>query len=103
MKILVRGKDHQIEEFKSKFPIEDDLQFDETNTWEKSISEFDMVFDFFIDESPENLDQYNGNGDLIVFCNSVKSSLAEYSYYLDHIIGSQRRANLLNNFMIFFL
>lgn len=83
MKILVRGRDPQIEEFLLKFGKVDGLELDNQNSYEKDLSNFDLVFDFFLDESPENLDQYSSE-DLILFCNSVKTSLAEFSFYLDH-------------------
>ena len=84
MKVLVRGKDSQIKEFKLKFPEQGEVVFDQANESIPAIGSFDLVFDFFLDESPENLDQYAMEEDLVVFCNSVKSSLAEFSFYLDH-------------------
>lgn len=84
MNILVRGRDPQIEEFLSKFGKMDGLELDNQNSFEKDLSDFDLVFDFFLDESPENLDQYASEDNLIIFCNSVKTSLAEFSFYLDH-------------------
>lgn len=84
MKILVRGGDPQIKEFLSKFGDIDGLEVDNQNTFDKGFADFDLVFDFFLDESPENLDQYSHEKNLIIFCNSVKTSLAEFSFYLDH-------------------
>ena len=84
MNILVRGRDLQIDEFQLKFGRRDGLEYDKDNTFDKGFSKFEIVFDFFLDETPENLDQYVGNENLIVFCNSVKTSLAEFSFYLDH-------------------
>ena len=84
MNILVRGRDPQIDEFLSKFGKINGLEFDKDNTFDTELSRFEIVFDFFLDESPENLDQYVGKENLIVFCNSVKASLAEFSFYLDH-------------------
>lgn len=84
MKVLVRGSDPQIEEFKLKFAVNDYYEFDNENSTDIDFSKFEVVFDYFLDESPENLDQYMESKELVVFCNSVKSTLSEFSFYLDH-------------------
>ena len=84
MKILVRGRDPEIVEFKSKFRSLEGVQFDLENSAKIQSGDFELIFDYFLDESPENLDQYRDINDLVVFCNSVKTSLAEFSFYLDH-------------------
>jgi len=83
MKVLVRGNHENIVEFSSKFS---ELKFDTDEDYSAVIElqEYDVVFDFLIDDSPENLDLYSGESDMVVFVNVVKSSLLEYSSYLGH-------------------
>ena len=84
MKILVRGRDVHIAEFHSKFEDSEGMEFDKNDNRIIDFSAFDVVIDFLLDESPENLELYAEVEGLTVFCNSVKSSLAEFSFYLDH-------------------
>ncbi len=83
MKVLVRGNHENIVEFSSKFS---ELKFDTDEEYSTGLDLFvyDVVFDFLIDDSPDNLDMYAGESDLVVFMNAVKSSLLEYSSYLGH-------------------
>jgi len=82
MNVLIRGNDAHIEEFTSKFP---DLSFDTDKEYSASIDldNYPFIFDFYIDDSPENLESYIDYSGLIML-NSVKSSLIEYSNYLGH-------------------
>lgn len=83
MNILVRGNHENIVEFSSKFKA---LEFDTDEDYrpEYELSSYEIVFDFLIDESPENLGMYENHEQLTVFVNVVKSSLLEYSNYLGH-------------------
>ena len=84
MKILVRGRELEIAEFKFKFEAIKDVKFDTDNSMRIQPEDFDLIFDFFTEDSPENLEAYKDFKDTIVFCNSVKTSLTEFSLYLDH-------------------
>ena len=83
MKVLVRGNHENIVEFSSKFS---ELEFDTDEEYSTGLDLFvyDVIFDFLIDDSPDNLDMYASESDLLVFMNVVKSSLLEYSSYLGH-------------------
>lgn len=102
MNILIRGSDSQIDEFQSKFDIKEGINFDNDNTAVIKSGNYDVIFDFFLDDSPENLDQYADISDLVVFCNSVKTSLSEFSLILDHsfsfkMIGFNGMPTFLNH------
>jgi 3-hydroxybutyryl-CoA dehydrogenase len=84
MKVLVRGRDPQLEEFQNKFGEQLTYDTDRLNAMNIDLSSYDLVFDFFIEESPENLESYKDLEGLTLFCNSVKTSLAELSFYLEH-------------------
>ena len=83
MKVLVRGNHEDIVEFSSKF---NELKFDTDEEYSTGLDLFlyDVIFDFLIDDSPDNLDMYADESDMVLFVNVVKSSLLEYSSYLDH-------------------
>lgn len=81
MKVLVIGSEAQQEEFKAKFPalsITPALQHAEASR--SVLEQMEVVFDFMIEEYPEEIDIYRGLDHLLVFCNTVKSSLAEINF-----------------------
>lgn len=88
MKILVIGEPTFVEEFKAKFnQAESDHQFSYHSDYDfeaSSLNEADVVFDYYLDESPENLEIYKEKEDLVVFAHAPKLSLAELStFYKD--------------------
>lgn len=86
MKILVLAEKKIQKEFQQKFKATHEYIFEENYQFDAALlEEVDMVFDFFIDESPENFDVYKDLENLIVFCNSPKLSLAELSFFHDDI------------------
>lgn len=81
MNVLVIGSDAQQEEFKAKFPTLNASQASQHEAVDRpELEQFDVVFDFLVEEYPEEIDMYRGLDRLTVFCNSVKSSLAEMQY-----------------------
>ena len=84
MKVLVRGNDSNILEFSTKFKDQFRYDTDTENSTTLDLSEYDVVFDFFTDEFPENPEQYIHNEHQVIFCNTVKTTLAELSFYLNH-------------------
>lgn len=86
MKILVLGNVTFIEEFKLKFNTEMSVhQFTYHYNYdfdEAELEGIDVVFDYYLDESPENLEIYKSRKDLTVFAHAPKMSLIElYSFY----------------------
>lgn len=83
MKILVLGTFNHHQEFKEKFSVKHDYIFSGNvdSLEEHFFSEIDLVFDFLIDEYPDNLQFYKDNRKLMVFCNVPKTSLAFLKYY----------------------
>jgi 3-hydroxybutyryl-CoA dehydrogenase len=83
MQILVLGNKQHQEEFKLKFSRNHTFMFehDIENIDPKVINKTDIVFDFFVDEFPDNLQFYIDNKNIVVFCNVPKTSLGMLSYY----------------------
>jgi len=83
MTVLIRGNDNHVAEFAAKFPdIPYDIDLDYKSDIE--LESYPFIFDYYVDESPDNLNAYK-NYDGVLLLNSVKSSLLEYSSYLGHI------------------
>lgn len=85
MKILIVGEAHHVDECKAKLgnahsysSIDDHLQL------RKHLPNHDLVFDFIIDEEPEEIEQY-ASSNAMVFFNTAKMSLAE----LSHMVGNE--------------
>ncbi len=72
MKVLVRGNDSNILEFSTKFKDQFSYDTDTENSATIDISGYDVVFDFFTDEFPENPEQYIHQAHQVIFCNSIK-------------------------------
>ena len=101
MQVVVYGNNNNIEEFKSKFDqrknsftyVQDGLDAD-------LLQNTDVVFDYYLEESPENLELYLDQSNLTVFCNSPKTSLAELSYYVSgmqcHLFGFNGLPGMVN-------
>lgn len=85
MKVLVLGDNNNLAEFRKKFS---GLQYTEYRTLDSfSMDPHDdyVIFDFFLEENPENLELYASNENLTIFGNVVKSSLAELVYYSEGV------------------
>lgn len=85
MKILVIGSEQNITEFKLKFQNQSDCEFHNDYDFEADLNQFDLVFDFFIAENPEQLEIFNQYDGLNLFVNAPKISLAELAFYQDEI------------------
>jgi len=86
MKILLIGNDQQVAEFQQKFG--EDHQYLISNNGmvvEGSLQEQELVVDFTVDESPENLELYKDVSDLPVLVNIPKTSLTELAYYAEDV------------------
>lgn len=99
MKVLVVGNASIIEEFKLKFISSEDISKNSVDTVEKQdnhdfifiydysqlndelLHNVTIVFDFFLDESIDNLEYYKEVENLIIFGNLLKTTLAETWYY----------------------
>lgn len=80
MKILIVGDNHHVSECQAKLgsshtygTMSDHLHI------RKHIANYDVIFDFILDEEPDEFDQY-ASADCTLFVNSAKMSLAELGY-----------------------
>ena len=79
MNILIIGQEHQVDELTLKFGNSHSyMTTSDPDTLE--IKRADVIFDFSVEESPENLEIYSDIIGLPVFVNSAKTSLAELAY-----------------------
>ena len=85
MKILVVGSESNLQEFKEKFSAKHEYQFFSSYSFDQTtLTGSDMIFDFFVGDSPEQFEIYaelNSN----VFVNAPKISLAELAYYNENL------------------
>jgi 3-hydroxybutyryl-CoA dehydrogenase len=82
MRILLIGNNNQVAEFQQKFG--DTHQYLVTNNGmidEQSLLDQDLIVDFTIDESPENLEWYKDISGMPVLVNIPKTSLSELVYF----------------------
>jgi len=88
MKVLVRGLEYNIKEFtskfKSKFEFDTDLIFDQNI----DLSHYQVIFDFLEEGPLKHRGGYSSVSDVSLFINSVKSTLTELSYCLDHSLNN---------------
>ena len=85
MKILLIGEQRNFDEFREKFG-EHEYTFVEDSSLDPAyLTSQEVVFDFIIEENPDNLDLYKSRSSLPVFVNAVKLSLAEMAFYNDDI------------------
>lgn len=81
MNILIIGQDHQVDELTQKLGEQHQYLFPESGEpTEIEIEKADVVFDFSIEESPENLECYAQSQGLPVFVSAAKLCLAELVY-----------------------
>lgn len=105
MKILVVGSERIFSEFKEKFVrgqagSSHEFSFFEADELSKEALEAaQLVFDFTLDDEPENIEKYLSFDKLTVFCNLSRMSLAEISYYNPGIECRLVRFNGLPTFL----
>ena len=84
MKLLIIGNESHLQEAKAKSGEDHEYEWAEGEAeGEDLIEDVDVVFDFIIDESPEQFEIYT-NYKGVFFLNTVKISLAELSYSVNH-------------------
>lgn len=105
MKILVVGSERIFAEFKEKFvrgqagaPHEYNF-FEADGLSEEDLEAAQLVFDFTLDDEPENIEKYLSFEHLTVFCNLSRMSLAEIGYYNPEIECRLVRFNGLPTFL----
>ena len=103
MKILAVGNEGILQEFKEKFAEAKGAAntftfFGRGELTEEALEEAEVVFDFTLDDEPENIEHYLSYPHLTVFCNIPKMSLAEVSYYNPEIACTLIRFNGLPTF-----
>lgn len=82
MKILLIGNDNQVAEFQQKFGTTHQYLVSNNGMLDEGIlQEQELVVDFAIDESPENLELYKDIAGLPVLVNIPKMSLSELAYF----------------------
>jgi len=89
MKILIIGEPENLNEAKEKFGNDHSYEFSAEILDQKQLTDFDIIFDFIIEEQPEYVEAYSSL-DLPVFLNTVKTSLAELNFIYglsDNIYG----------------
>jgi 3-hydroxybutyryl-CoA dehydrogenase len=90
MKILIIGEPNNLHEFQLKFGTGHEYALvEEHRVAEKSLDTHDLIFDFIIEEEPDQFDIYV-NKDVTVFLNTCKISLAE----LAHIANNTMRCTI---------
>jgi len=82
MKILVIGKKECFDEIKQKFgSVHQYIFFHDYTFNPRSLTDCDLVFDFIVEDNPEEIEIYNKNKKLIVFCNACKMSIGELAAF----------------------
>ena len=85
MNIYVIGNSHQSAEIQNKISDEHSVTLVDNLGGITGESEL-VVFDFSLDDSPDDLDQYSGLSNIHLFINSTRSSLAELTYFSDDLL-----------------
>lgn len=105
MKILAVGNERIFGEFKEKFvngqaAASHEIEFFEADALsEEELEAAQLVFDFTLDDEPENIEKYLSFEHLTVFCNLSRMSLAEIRYYNPEIECTLVRFNGLPTFL----
>jgi 3-hydroxybutyryl-CoA dehydrogenase len=87
MKILIIGEQHHLQEFQQKFGNRHEYTLvNDHRDGEKLLDNNELVFDFIIDEEPEEFDIYVER-ETTVFLNTCKISLAELIHMAGHEIS----------------
>ncbi len=86
MNILVISSEDVQEEFDAKFGGDHNYTFIPAQSMaEHFVDENDIIIDFSIEVTPENINMYIDKPEKLVFVNSVKTSLAELQYHFGAI------------------
>ena len=109
MKILAVGNERILNEFREKFAgsspdaphgaLHEYHFFSETAEAAGELDTAEVVFDFSLDEEPENIEMYLEYEHLLIFCNMPKMSLTEVQYYNPEIACTLIRFNGLPTFV----
>jgi 3-hydroxybutyryl-CoA dehydrogenase len=87
MTILVIGDQIHVDECKAKFGEQHEYIFEMAHSdVDMPLSEYDVIFDFILDEDPLQAELYANDKSATVFINTVKLSLVELSNMFDHDI-----------------
>lgn len=81
MKILLIGEQRNFDEFREKFGEQEYTFVQDSSLDPAYLTSQEIVFDFIIEENPDNLDLYKNRSSLPVFVNAVKLSLSEMAFY----------------------
>lgn len=85
MRIVVVGDKQQQDEFVKKFGSQHQYTLSENHPVNKAaLQSAELIFDFSIDETPENIEYYQGS-QAVVLVNVVKTGLAELQYAIGEI------------------
>ena len=85
MRILVVGSARNHDEFRSKFPDLEATFLDDHDFNDDQLSGAEVVFDFLAGDEPQCLENYQDHQQLVVMCNSAKTSLSEMIYYQEGV------------------
>ena len=85
MKVLIIGSDSQLAEFKEKFTTPHEYEFSTGEQINRSLPEYDIIFDCYLGDNPEQFEMYAGLEETTVFVNAPKISLAELAYYQEEV------------------
>ena len=72
MKVLIIGSDSQLAEFKEKFTTPHEYEFSTGEQINRSLPEYDIIFDCYLGDNPEQFEMYSGLEDTTVFVNAPK-------------------------------
>ncbi|WP_040497074.1 3-hydroxyacyl-CoA dehydrogenase family protein [Fulvivirga imtechensis] len=81
MKILIIGEEENFKEFREKFSDNHEYTFLTQLNSPKFLNGKDLVFDFKIDETPDNFEFYKAANGTVIFLNTVKISLTELNFF----------------------
>lgn len=85
MTILVIGDQVHLEECKAKFGSDHEFNYEMDHCdVDMPLSDYDVIFDFILDEDPLQAELFADEGSAIVFVNTAKISLVEISNMFDH-------------------
>ena len=85
MKILIIGSDSQLAEFKEKFTAAHDYEYSTGESINHSLDQYEVIFDCYLGDNPEQFEMYAGLEGTTVFVNAPKISLAELAYYQEEV------------------
>lgn len=100
MKILIIGHENHQEEFQQKFGKEHEYTLiGDASEGVELIDDQEVIFDFLLDEAPDNFELYQHIEDLPVFVNAPKTSLAEQVFMNGQVSCALFGFNGLSSFL----